>query len=175
MKSKKFQIAAALLLGGFCLYLFFRSIDDWSIVWAHMSKVHIGYFLLAVAVQILSMLIRAIRWQTFLGEPLFPLGKLFLITNIGFMANGVLPARMGELIRPFLVWRSSTHAFSTALATIVMERVFDLLGLLLILAFVFWANPFPVAPSSGVDLSQPLTAVNGAPAPQIVNPLDWIQ
>jgi len=86
-----------------------------------------------------------------LGEPRVPVLRLFLIANIGFMGNGIFPARMGELIRPFLVWRYTPHAFSTALATVVVERVYDLLGLLLCLAIVFAVFPFPVSPPSSAS------------------------
>ncbi len=177
MKSKKIQITIAILFGALCLVLFWNSVEDWSEVWAAMKQAKWRYLIVAVMVQYLSMLIRAMRWQSFLGDPKVPLIRLYLITNIGFMSNGVLPARMGELIRPFLVWRYTQHAFPTAVATIVVERVFDLLGLLLILALVLWIAPFPVM-ESGPDVE----LKNDVPTSEIEeqidlpsDPLEWVQ
>jgi len=144
MKSHKVQVTVAVVIGLLCLYFFAKDMD-WPKVWTAMSEANYGLILLAVLIGLFSMVIRAFRWQSLLGEPKVTTGKLFLIMSIGFMGNGVFPARMGELIRPFLVWRSTPHRFSTALATIVVERVFDLLGILLILAYVFYTMPFPTA------------------------------
>src|SRR5690606_4839914 len=105
-----------------------------------------------VVMQYVGMVIRAYRWQSFLGQPKISAGKLYSYANIGFMANGVLPARMGEFIRAFLIWRHTPHPFTTGLATIVVERVFDLMGLLLILGYVFFTFDFP--PPSEANLSR---------------------
>ncbi|MFB3786440.1 MAG: lysylphosphatidylglycerol synthase transmembrane domain-containing protein [bacterium] len=151
MKSRKIQVLTAFAIGAVCLYLFARKVENWPAVWSAMLETHYGYFFLAVVLSANSILIRAFRWQWLLGEPYVPVNRLFLIANIGFMGNGVFPARMGELIRPFLVWRFTPHAFPTALATIVVERIYDLLGLLLILAYVFYVFPFPAAADPAGD------------------------
>ena len=161
MKSKKVQIIIAFTIGFVCLYLFAKD-QDWPAVWSAMKGAHTGWILMAILLSVNSVLIRAFRWQALLGEPKVSVSKLFLIANIGFMGNGIFPARMGELIRPFLVWRYTPHAFSTALATIVVERVYDLMGLLLCLAIVFALFPFPSppvnsAPGSEITLSSPET------------------
>lgn len=182
MKSKAIQLTIAILIGGSCLYLFSSSVD-WSKVWAAMTNIHYGWVCLAFFISGLSIYIRAIRWQVFLGEPKITIWKLFLIGNIGFMGNGIFPARMGELIRPVLVWRTTTHRFTTALATIVVERVYDLLGLLLILAFVFYTFPFPSGPTeSGTAIERTQQTVLEQSAKldpsanlKIDNPILWIK
>lgn len=145
MKSRKLQILIALGVSAVCLYFFAKDMD-WPLVWAAIRQADYRWVFVSILLGCLSMLIRALRWQSFLGEPKITVSRLFLIMNVGFMGNNVFPARMGELIRPFLVWRCAPpHRFSTALATIIVERVFDLLGLLLILAYVFYVFPFPAA------------------------------
>ncbi|MGC9328272.1 MAG: lysylphosphatidylglycerol synthase transmembrane domain-containing protein [Candidatus Hinthialibacter sp.] len=162
MKSRTFQIVIALTFGLVCLYLFARG-QDWAAVWEAMKGAHLGWALLAAILSVNSILIRAFRWQALLGKPRVSVPKLFLIANIGFMGNGIFPARMGELIRPFLIWRATPHKFSTALATIVVERVYDLMGLLLCLAFVFAVFPFPVdqASTAGAALEISVPADGG--------------
>ena len=61
---------------------------------------------------------------------------LFKISAIGFMAIGVLPARLGEFVRPYLVKQQSGVRMSATMATVVLERVFDLLTLMLFLFVV---------------------------------------
>lgn len=161
MKSRKVQIVLALVISGVCLYLYAKD-QDWPAVWSAMTKANYIYVMMAIGISILSMLIRAFRWQSLLGEPRVSIRQLFLISNIGFMGNGIFPARMGELIRPFLVWKTTPHKFSTALATIVVERVYDLLGLLTILAFVLVVFPFETShtPSTEAVSSTSMTEQN---------------
>ncbi|MBD3267058.1 flippase-like domain-containing protein, partial [bacterium] len=186
MKSRTIQVFLAIVIGVICLYFFQKQVK-WGEVWQAMQHVEYSWVVLAVLLNLLSILIRAIRWQAFLGEPKVKVWNLFLIANIGFMGNGIFPARMGELIRPFLVWRTTKHTFPTALATIVVERVYDLLGLLLILAFVLYVFPFPVTPAGTIE---PGPTVEQSIAPeleevpaeaakktalQIDNPFEWIK
>ena len=174
MKSKKIQIIIALAIGLGCLYLFAKD-QNWSEVWLAMKGANPGWILLAVILSVNSILIRAFRWRMLLGEPKVPVVKLFLIANIGFMGNGIFPARMGELLRPFLVWKMTPHAFSTALATIIVERIYDLMGLLLILAFVFTVFPFPSMQGQPAELA---ASAQGSQLTQDImntDPRDYIQ
>lgn len=142
MKSHKVQFIVSILIAGVCLYFFVKGMD-WDKVRASMTGANYIFVSISCVFTCLSILLRALRWQWFFGKPWISIHKLFLISGIGFMGNGVLPFRMGELVRPFLIWRFTHHKFSTALATIVVERIFDLMGLLLILVFVLYMFPFP--------------------------------
>jgi len=75
---------------------------------------------------ILMQGLRILRWGIIV-EPLGKLDKLslFAIANIGFLAIVALPARLGELMRPFLLSRRGDINLSAALGTIVMERILD--------------------------------------------------
>lgn len=178
MKSRKIQIVIALTISFVCLYLFAKD-QKWSDVWTAMKGAHLGWIVLAAILSVNSVLIRAFRWRALLGEPKVSVAKLFMIANIGFMGNGIFPARMGELIRPFLVWRYTPHAFSTALATIVVERVYDLMGLLLCLAFVFAVFPFPaqpLSPGSAQEISLASPSDSNMPQTMIEkSPLEYIK
>ena len=76
----------------------------------------------------------AVRWQVLL-RPVKRVGihRLFAITMIGFMANNVLPARLGEFVRAYALGRSEALPPSLPFATIVIERIFDGFTLLLFL------------------------------------------
>ncbi|MGI6455891.1 MAG: lysylphosphatidylglycerol synthase transmembrane domain-containing protein [bacterium] len=172
MKSKRIQLFIAVLIGILCLYFFARKMN-WKELLTALQQANYGYVIIAILLQYVAMWLRALRWQSFLGTPWVSVSKLFLIANIGFMGNGVFPARLGELIRPFLVWQKTQHTFPTALATIVVERVFDLLVILLILAFSLSMLPVQSTPASA-SLAE-LTTETGVEIAIPADSRDWIQ
>jgi uncharacterized protein (TIRG00374 family) len=92
-----------------------------------------------------TLYIRAQRWRLFLrpmGVP--PMSTLVAATNIGFMSNMVLPLRIGEVVRPVLVSRREKLPVSGLLASIVLERIFDMFTILLL--FGISALLVPVSP-----------------------------
>ncbi len=102
-------------------------------------------YLLPVAVLIvLNYTARALRWGTLFGDAKVPCwSSLFVTMMIGYLANNILPARAGELVRAYMLGRREGLAKSTVLATVVMERVADLVVALLLLAVVLLFYPLP--------------------------------
>ncbi len=91
--------------------------------------------LLAVGVTIQTYVIRAWRWQALLA----PLGEVpfrpaFRTTIIGFTATFLIPGRVGEVLRPYLLAKQQRLSVSAAFATIIIERVLDLVAVLLLFA-----------------------------------------
>ena len=82
----------------------------------------------------LSYPIRAQRWR-YLLRPVEPVGfnSSFRATTIGFAINALLPGRVGELVRPLVLARREKLSASSAFATVVIERLLDLLVVCLIL------------------------------------------
>ena len=82
----------------------------------------------------LSYPIRAQRWR-YLLRPVEPVGfnSSFRATTIGFAINALLPGRVGELVRPLVLARREKISASSAFATVVIERLLDLLVVCLIL------------------------------------------
>jgi hypothetical protein len=74
--------------------------------------------------------------------------RLFPVVVIGYMGNNVYPARAGEVLRSYILKRREAVPVSVSLATVVLERLFD--GLVMLL-FVFVTLPFARLPS-GYDL-----------------------
>lgn len=75
--------------------------------------------------------LKTLRWQWLLA-PIAPLsfGQLFPPMLIGFAANNLLPAHLGEFIRVFVVRKKYGVPASTVLSTVVLERIFDVLAIL---------------------------------------------
>ena len=115
-------------------------------VWADAQHADPLWLLLTVAVATLTFPVRSIRWRLILrdegGRP-FPWLPLWHATTIGFMANNLLPARAGEVARGYVASRQLPVRFSTALASIAVERVFDALVMLGLMAVAIAAPSFP--------------------------------
>jgi uncharacterized protein (TIRG00374 family) len=95
-----------------------------------------------MALTLLGFWVRAFRWRWLinLDRPL-PVGGLFSATMIGFMANNLLPFRLGELVRPWVLSRREKLSKSTLFATIVVERVIDMITLLAIFGVALMVHP----------------------------------
>jgi len=90
-----------------------------------------------------NLAIRAWRWQ-YLLEPLgaTSFGNAFRATAVGFAATSILPARAGEVIRPYFLSRHERMSATAAFATVILERVLDMLTVLVLLAaYVFFFRP----------------------------------
>ncbi len=99
-----------------------------------------------MAIVILTMILRAVRWRFLLRSIKdFRIARLFPSVMIGFMANNVLPARLGELVRAYSLGAKTGESRSAIFASIVIERIFDSLALLTIFWMVIMFVPFPPA------------------------------
>jgi uncharacterized protein (TIRG00374 family) len=98
---------------------------------------------LALLTMFANLAIRAWRWQ-YLLEPLgaTSFGNAFRATAVGFAATSILPARAGEVIRPYFLSRHERMSATAAFATVILERVLDMLTVLVLLAaYVFFFRP----------------------------------
>jgi glycosyltransferase 2 family protein len=115
------------------LWLAFRGVDLDEVVkgFRHIRPMWLVPALLSIFVR---FWVTAIRWRILLG-PKHRVGihRLFGVTLIGFMANNIFPARIGEFVRAYVLGRAESLAAPLAFATIVIERIFDGLTLLLFL------------------------------------------
>jgi glycosyltransferase 2 family protein len=135
-----------LLLTFGLLWFFFRN-ADMAQVWAEMRRARPGLLLGAVLVTGLTYALRALRWQYVLS----PLGEThfanaFRATVIGFAATFLLPARAGEVIRPLLLARREGLPATATFATIILERLMDMVTVLGLFAiFVLTADPATIS------------------------------
>jgi len=99
-----------------------------------VSGIDYGWTPLIFGGTLLSIWLRAVRWKV-MFKPIkeVTVTEAYTATMIGFMANNVLPMRLGEVVRAYSLGRSAAVSKSAAFATIVVERAFDLMALLLIL------------------------------------------
>jgi uncharacterized protein (TIRG00374 family) len=136
------------------LFAWFLSSANLREVWTHVQGARLDLLAAAFVLMCATYWLRAIRWQHMLA-PIGPtrFRTVFRSTIIGFAALGVLPARAGDLLRPYLVARQEGLSAPATFATIVMERVLDLLAVLVLLAVFVWGPSAAVLPPS---LLQPI-------------------
>lgn len=132
-----------ILLLTFGLLAFFLRNADMGAVWAETRRARPGLLLGALAATLSTYILRAFRWQYLLapiGTAHF--GNALRTTVIGFAATFLLPARAGEVIRPYLLARREGFPATAAFATIILERLLDLVTVLALFAlFVLTLDP----------------------------------
>ena len=139
-KSLRTFIILVLSVG--LLALFLRG-ANLSVVWTEMRNANSWLIALSAAVTVVTMVLRALRWQYLLA----PIGyarfiPAFRTTMIGFAASAVLPARAGEVIRPYLLARQESLSATATFATIIIERLLDAVTCVILLAsFVLLFDP----------------------------------
>jgi uncharacterized protein (TIRG00374 family) len=132
------RTAVVVALAAALVALFLYHVDLRGVV---AAIVHAKYqwLALSLATMFANLAIRALRWQYLLE----PLGRVsfrssFRATAVGFAATGVLPARAGEVIRPYFLARHERMSVTGAFATIILERLLDIATVLVLLAsYVF--------------------------------------
>ncbi|MDD5557155.1 MAG: flippase-like domain-containing protein [bacterium] len=134
-------IAASLVSAAFII-LFARRIDYHGFTSA-IRAADRRLIWLGLAAYGASFWFRSLRWRVLLlPARRFRIGELFSGIVVGFMANNVLPVRMGELVRAYDFGRVHRFSKSQTFATIVVERLLDGLTLILILALILMAVSF---------------------------------
>jgi len=135
---KKYQqLILGLTIALVALYYTLRNVSLSEVVASFKEMDHI-YLIPAILIVILAYVFRAYRWQALLEPSLkVEVSGLYSPMMVGFMGT-FLPARAAEIIRPYLLSKKYDITFSAAFASIVMERLFDLIMLLLIFVWVFW-------------------------------------
>jgi hypothetical protein len=137
---KKLIIGVA--LGAVLVYLSMRGIDLQQ-VFDGFKQIRLDYTLLFLLIAFLVSVLRSVRWGLMLG-PLERVSQLsvFSVSCVGFLAIVALPARLGELARPYLITQKSDIRMTAALGTIVAERVCDSLAVLAIFSVMLFFVPF---------------------------------
>lgn len=140
-KNRNHSAKAALILSivfsaGLLVALF--SNLNWETFFIQLRKVRYEYLALYVVTIVIGFVLRALRWKYLLPTTqTYSLRSLFDANIIGFGANMVLPLRGGEFVRPWLLSRWEGVSFAPAFASIVTERVFDVLTLLALIGITF--------------------------------------
>ena len=91
-----------------------------------LAEANYIYLAPAIVLYFVAVYFRAVRWRYLLSPlKLLSVPRLYPVVVIGYMANNLLPARLGELVRSYYLARRERINASSALGTVAVERVYD--------------------------------------------------
>lgn len=156
LRSWKLWVGLAVSL--VCLYLALRGLDLGEF-WQVLRGANYWWLLPGVAVYFAAVWARTWRWHYMLRhiKPI-PTARLFPVVVIGYMGNNVYPLRAGEVLRSYVLRRKEGVPMAASLTTVVLERLFD--GLVMLL-FVFATLPFAPLPAGYDTLVYGFSALFG--------------
>lgn len=139
-RKRNLLIVTGLILGLFFLWLTFRDIS-WKDFVEGLTQMQPVYLIPGLIFAIGCQFIRALRFGLILS-PFCSLSTKMLwdLLNIWAAANVIMPARLGELVRPYLLHQRGV-SFSSVFGAVLVERFFDMTGLLILLGAVLWKTP----------------------------------
>lgn len=141
--SKRVKVG---LLGTFVSFLalyFIVTQLNLELFWEAFQTANYWYVLPCMILLLLGLVTRAVRWRILLNGAL-PLNRAFSIMNVAYLVNGVLPLRIGEVARVYLVSRTrKAIPIPTATSTIIVERLLDLLAIVVMVLLALMMGPVP--------------------------------
>ncbi len=131
---KRWQFWVGVLISIIFLYLALRK-QHLGEVWSALQSARYIWLIPGIAVFFVGVWVRTWRWH-YLLRPLkkIPTNRMFPIVTIGYMGNNIYPARAGEVLRAVILKRHEGVPISASLATVIVERIFDAVVMLM---FVF--------------------------------------
>jgi uncharacterized protein (TIRG00374 family) len=132
--KKRLQIILGTVITVVLVWFLFRD-TDWAEVWHALRQASVPWILLSLVFVFAAFFLRAQRWS-YIVRTAGPVsyGVLFDATQIGFLANFVLPARAGEAVRAVVLAKLTGFPITKSLAFGALDRVTDLIALFAVLA-----------------------------------------
>jgi uncharacterized protein (TIRG00374 family) len=148
MRSHIRTIVVLALLAGL-LALFLHNVSLWRVA-SDIVRARPEWLGLSLITMFVNLAVRALRWK-YLLEPLgaASFDSTFRATAVGFAASSVLPARAGEVIRPYFLARREHLSATGAFATVIVERLLD------VIAVLVWLALFVLAFGRGTPVDNP--------------------
>jgi uncharacterized membrane protein YbhN (UPF0104 family) len=150
--------SAAILIGALALLL---SKVEWAQVGAALRHASLALVIAAAALNFLNLMCKTARWGTMLGpattDRRVGFFRLYYYLIVSYAASALLPARAGEALRVYLLRRRDNVAIADSVGVVVVEKVFEVLGLLLMVAPLPWLLTLP----RWADVSIAVIAIGG--------------
>jgi uncharacterized protein (TIRG00374 family) len=141
--TNRVRLALGVFVSIVCTVLVLRGLD-WREAARTIASVDPGVVLLAVVILAAGLAFKALRWRVlFRPRRDVSFWRLLDAINIGFLANNVLPARVGELVRPFVMSETGGPPYAWGLSTVVVERTIDVVTVVVVTLAVIAFLPVP--------------------------------
>jgi uncharacterized protein (TIRG00374 family) len=137
------KVILGILISIILVYFSFKNINLQDVL-SDLRKIQLSYVIFFLLICALVQYLRSYRWGIIL-QPMEKIDQLslFSVTSVGFLAIAAIPARIGELARPYLISKRSSIKMSSALGTIIVERVLDSFTILTIAVVVLFFTDLP--------------------------------
>lgn len=146
MRSRGLGKARVLLgfaLSGLSVVLLLWNVE-WERLWAALAGAEYRWLAVALLALLVEFWLRILRWQMLLAPAKGVSSRsLWLSMSVGYLANGVLPGRLGELARAFLLARQEGISPVVVLSTVAVDRVLDVVVLAVALAAILPTAELP--------------------------------
>ncbi len=143
---KNWRVIVGIAISLFALAIILRGVR-WDELATVLRTANYWWLLPSGVLVVISLWSRGMRWRVFLEDKVTP-SRMFWITNIGYLISNVLPFRLGELGRVYLVSRDEQVGTMQALSTAILERLIDVL-----VVFGFIALILPFVPGNSLIAS----------------------
>jgi glycosyltransferase 2 family protein len=138
-----FKLLLGLVVSFTFLYFTFSEVN-FSNIGLQLTEVRPQFLLYALIVCLLTLYLRSLRWGYILRSTFIFNQKFLLpVSSVGIAAITILPLRLGEIVRPLLISKNSNIKFSSALASIVFERIIDAFMIITVLSIVIIFSSVP--------------------------------
>jgi glycosyltransferase 2 family protein len=158
-RAPVWQILIGVVLSAVLLYFSLHRVKFHEVI-EYVRSAAILPILLGVLLATLTFVLRIFRWQLLLrgddGRGLHA-GPLWHAIAMGFMANNVLPLRVGEVVRTYAAARLTGTRFTSVLASIAVERLFDALAVIALLALGLFSTRLPPSAVAGFGVEKIVT------------------
>ncbi len=133
----RLRLIIGIIISLACLYYVIRDINPRTL-WEVYRGANYLYLIPGLLVLVVTLWFRGYRWRLLMhpDEDKFSLTRLFHLVNIGYLFNSVLPARVGEFVRAYLVGRTLSGGVGQALSSLVVERLLDVMCTVLLLVIL---------------------------------------
>ncbi len=124
------QLLVVLAIGGGALWFALHEVDLAAFT-AALRELDLVVFGVGIVCFLVLHLLRSVRWGLLVQavQPGVRFRSYLSICSVGFMLINILPFRLGEFARPYLLYEREDVAFGSGMATVVVERVLDVLAL----------------------------------------------
>ena len=142
-RARLLIIVVGFALSAVAIVVLLRSIDLAQAIHA-LGRARVGWLIAGLLTTVAGYWLRALRWREILAPRARPtIHRLFGVTCVGFLAINTLPARLGELVRAYVLARTERISTATVLGSVAVERILDVAALILFWALSLLFAPFP--------------------------------
>jgi glycosyltransferase 2 family protein len=153
------RAALGIAISVLALALVIRTVDI-PTAWGYIRAAQPAWLLLLAAFLVIDVAMRAVRWKVLLAPVgVVPYRASLASLLVGYLANNVLPARLGEFVRSHDLGERTRLSKSTILGTIVVERVMDTLVVVVIASFAIFVLSVRGVVASAILVGLAITAL----------------